>query len=144
MWAGFRVGRRARPGGPRIEHRSDSISVEGTHDGYSHLAGRPLHRRRWQFDGAGLVVEDDVSDAGSAALARFHLAPGLTLAPAADQSHWRSAAGASVIAEVAIVAGRGHAEASFHSPRFGAVEATSCLAVALERGRATTRWTWAR
>jgi hypothetical protein len=49
-----------------------------------------------------------------------------------------------VIAEVAIVAGRGHAEASFHSPRFGAVEATSCLAVALERGRATTRWTWAR
>ena len=142
VWAGFRVGRRARVSGPRVERAADAIRVEGSHDGYTHLAGAPVHRRAWRFDPAGLVIEDAIGAANAVAVARFHLAPGLALV-ACGAGRWRIGRGAAVLAEIDTGSARARVEPSFHAPRFGVVEATSCLAVALARGGATTRWTWA-
>ena len=143
VWAGFRVGRRARPQPPRIERDADSIRIASAHDGYSHLAGRPMHRRSWRFAPGSLVVEDEVSDARWPALARYHLAPGLALA-ADGSGRWRVSDGDAVVAEIEVMAGSAHAQASFHAPRFGLVEPTTCLAITLDAGRAATRWTWPR
>ncbi|MGZ8261144.1 MAG: heparinase II/III domain-containing protein, partial [Caldimonas sp.] len=143
VWAGFRVGRRARPDRPRIERDGAALRIACGHDGYAHLPGRPVHRRAWSFDPDGMAVEDLVSNARSAALARFHLAPGLTLSPLGN-GRWRVADGGATLAEVDVVAGRASQEPSFHAPRFGVVEPTTCLAVALDGGRALTRWAWRR
>ena len=56
------------------------LTIEAAHDGYRHLPGRPVHRRRWLLTEAGLRVEDYVSGRGQHALVlRWHLAPGSAL-----------------------------------------------------------------
>lgn len=46
MWGVFRVGRRARPFDIRIVSGDAGTVFEGAHDGYRHLPGAPVHRRR--------------------------------------------------------------------------------------------------
>jgi uncharacterized heparinase superfamily protein len=144
VWAGFRVGRRARPEPAQIEHRSTgTVEVSCAHDGYVHLAGRPVHRRRWSFEPGSLSVDDTVSNPTAHAIARFHLAPGLTLAASAAQ-RWQVADRDGPLASVEVAAGAAHVERSSYAPRFGVVEPTVCLAVELAGGRALTCWTWQR
>jgi uncharacterized heparinase superfamily protein len=141
VWAGFRVGRRARVDTPRIERAGDVVQVSAAHDGYAHLPKRPIHRRAWEIDARGMTVSDGVGSPGTPALARFHLAPGLSLASTGG-GRWRVTAGATALADVDVIVGDAREEPSFHAPRFGVVEPTVCLAVALAGGRAVTRWTW--
>jgi len=143
VWGGFRVGRRARPETPRVEHDAGNLVVSCAHDGYAHLAGRPIHRRTWTFDDASLTVDDLVSNPSSHAIARFHLAPGVTL-QASWPRRWQLADGDGALAVVDVAAGEAHAEPSGHAPRFGVVEPTVCLAIALVDGRAAARWAWQR
>ncbi|MEO5844096.1 MAG: heparinase II/III family protein, partial [Caldimonas sp.] len=116
------------------------LVIEGAHDGYAHLAGRPIHRRRWRFAGAGLVVEDEVGPARPA-VARFHLAPGLALA-AVGARRWCVSDASRPLAEVEVAVGSARTEPSFFATRFGVVEPTACLAVDLADGRSLTRWSW--
>ena len=90
-----------------------------------------------------MSVADDIGHAACRAVARFHLAPGLTLDALGD-SRWRVCEDGATLAEVEALAGNAHAEPSLHASRFGVVEPTVCLAVALAAGRALTRWTWVR
>lgn len=59
VWAGFRVGRRAR-----IIERGVSAArphvVVAAHDGYRFMPGSPVVRRRWTLDNRSLVIEDQV------------------------------------------------------------------------------------
>jgi uncharacterized heparinase superfamily protein len=139
VWAGFRVGRRARPSAVRQE----GWVIEGSHDGYAHLTGGPLHRRRWQFDPAALVVEDQIlPPPREAARARYHLAPGLALQ--GDSTHWQvlDTAG-SVLARAEVLAGLAGREAWQHAARFGMLVHAETLTVNADAdGHAHVRWTW--
>lgn len=139
VWAGFRVGRRARPGRILV----DGWVVAGSHDGYSYLRGSPCHRRRWQFTPRGVVIEDVVEPAPSEhAVARFHLAPGLMLHRRDADWLVQDARGAS-IARVEVDAGDAHIEESMHAARFGLLVPAQTLVVGLDsKGLAQTRWLW--
>jgi len=140
VWSGFRVGRRARPFGVRVE----GWEAEASHDGYRHLPGGPVHRRRWRLDAAVLVVDDAVSPPGpltADAVARYHLGPGLRL-QAVGPTRWQVLEGGREIAVVDVLAGAGQAVPSQHAPEFGRLIATQALAVRLSGGRAVTRWSW--
>lgn len=138
VWSGFRVGRRARITGLRV----DGWAVEAAHDGYRFLRGAPQHRRRWQLDEGALQVDDHIEPAGAhEAVARFHLAPGLRLQATADTA-WAVLDGDTPIARVQVDTGTGRVEAAMHAPRFGVLLDTQCLAVTLAAGRATTRISW--
>jgi uncharacterized heparinase superfamily protein len=51
IWASFRVGRRARPGEILLDAQlPDRFYLRGTHDGYRHLPGRPIHERTFDCD----------------------------------------------------------------------------------------------
>jgi uncharacterized heparinase superfamily protein len=77
VWGGFRAGRRARVRDVRTGTATDGIVVSAAHDGFRHLPGRPLHRRRWTVTDAGLRVEDEVTGRGRhVVVVRWHLAPG--------------------------------------------------------------------
>lgn len=55
VWSVFRVGRRARP----FDVRRDAAFLEAAHDGYRHLPGSPVHRRRLTVEGPGSIRVDD-------------------------------------------------------------------------------------
>lgn len=139
VWAGFRVGRRARPG--PVRHQA--WTIEASHDGYTHLAGRPLHRRRWQFEPAALLVDDSVEPPPrEAARARYHLAPRLALQ--GQGAHWRVLdEGGTVLACAEVLSGSAEREAWQHAARFGMLVPALTLAVEADAsGRARVRWTW--
>jgi uncharacterized heparinase superfamily protein len=76
VWHGFRVARRARPLELRWEETAERCTIECAHDGYTRLAGRPVHRRRWDLSDDRLGIADAVEGAGSHRVtARFHLHP---------------------------------------------------------------------
>jgi uncharacterized heparinase superfamily protein len=141
VWAGFRVGRRAYPRDVAI----DGWTMQAAHDGYAHLPGRPVHQRRWTLHAEALQVHDFVDTRGPApaTVARYHLAPGLTLQPAGDGAWWVMDQ-STLVARVVVEEGEGQVQPSRHAPAFGVVVATQMLAVTLHAGRAATRWEWAR
>ena len=140
VWAGFRVGRRARPGPVRV----DDWLVEGSHDGYPHLQGSPRHLRRWQLLDDGLRVDDELRPATSmVAVARYHFAPGLALV-AETERVWRLEAEDRAVARIEVLRGSGRAEAWQHAQRFGVLVSATTLAVDLDQGFASVQLHWNR
>lgn len=75
VWNGFRVARRARPFDVRLNSNDGRVFVEGAHDGYRRLVGRPTHRRKWLLGDGILEVIDTVEGPFIEAVSRFHLHP---------------------------------------------------------------------
>lgn len=136
VWSGFRVGRRARVFDLQVQDRC----VLAAHDGYRHLPGAPVHRRRWVLRRNGLIVSDNVEPAGQPAVARFHLAPGLAL-HSEGGGRWTVLDGDAPLARVHVVQGAARACPSRHAPAFGRVLETQMLEVTLAAGHACTLWT---
>ncbi len=137
VWSGFRVGRRARPRNVQVS----ATQVSASHDGYLWLPGSPLHTRTWRFLEGGLEVADVVSAAELSAVARYHLAPTLSL-QCLRPGLWHVMDGVEPRAQVEVLEGRGSMQPSTFAPEFGLVLPTHCLAIECDRGRALTRWTW--
>ncbi len=142
VWAGFRVGRRARPGPIQIQ----DWQVQGSHDGYAHLPGQPQHQRTWQLEAAGLQVHDQLIEGNgqaheAPAVARFHLAPGLTLVPAGPGA-WHIADGPLHLAQLAVQGGESKTEDWQHAARFGCLVPASTLAVSLHKGQCSVHISW--
>lgn len=135
-WSGFRVGRRARPRDLSIS----SSQVTCAHDGYRYLRGRPLHRRTWTMRKRSLLVEDEVG-AEHPAIARFHLAPGLR-AETEGTDALLILSGAEEVVRVRFEAGWLRTVTCRQAIAFGELLTADTIELGLERGRASTYWTW--
>ena len=62
FFGAFRCGRRARASCLRYETVVGGFLLEGTHDGFSSLPGRPRHVRRFEAGPTGIAVSDRVDD----------------------------------------------------------------------------------
>jgi uncharacterized heparinase superfamily protein len=134
VWLGFRVGRRARVRNYLI----DGWQVDAMHDGYAHLPGVPLHRRQWTFEPQALLVDDHLS---GAAVARYHLAPGLTVSEVQPRC-WRISNAQATLAHFDIEIGQASVEVWRHALGFGRLVDAQTLIVALAGGRARVRIRW--
>jgi uncharacterized heparinase superfamily protein len=142
VWGSFRVGRRARPVGVCLSSdMAGADQIRASHDGYCWLKGKPLHTRTWTLLPDGLEVRDEISDASKPALARYHLAPGISLQPETP-GVWLVKYEDETLARVSVVGGECFEEASSFAPEFGKVNAARCLVVRLRDGHALTQWTW--
>lgn len=171
VWAGFRVARRARPHGLRVEDDgAGSVRVACAHDGYRRLPGRPEHRREWVMSAGGLCVEDHVAGAFGSADARFHVHPDVvvevgvgaqTSVGEGDHGGAGADAGAGVEGGEGVDAEAGclHLRdgsrvrwrvergslrimpATWH-PHFGSSVPTSCLVLDLHDGASRIRFDW--
>lgn len=139
VWAGFRVGRRARPRAVV----DDGWRIAAAHDGYTHLPGRPVHHRQWQFSERDVFIEDRVEPRPRlAARARYHLAPGLRLQPAGAAWAVLDERDAP-IARAEICNGRATVERWDHASSFGTlVPAETLVVVAGDDARIGVRWSW--
>jgi len=77
IWGVFRVARRARPQEVMLHREGAGAVFQGAHDGYRRLRGRPIHRRRILYDGAGSYeIQDEVTGSGEHTVeSRIHLHP---------------------------------------------------------------------
>lgn len=90
VWGSFRAGRRARPRVRQARMDPTRALVLVEHDGYSHLKGRPLHRRGiiWRASEFLLIVDLVESGAVVPATSFVHLHPSLRISPY-DHQRWR-------------------------------------------------------
>lgn len=142
VWSGFRVGARARPFDVAAGTKGEVHFAEGSHDGYRHLPGRPIHTRRWELSTASLRVIDRVNTPDVSAFARFHLHPDVVLTQYNESSGklilkngqrllWRATSGPAQINHT-----------TWH-PEFGRSIANACLVLPLIRGNSALELTWA-
>jgi uncharacterized heparinase superfamily protein len=120
FWASFRVGRRGRPRDVRFEPCGSGFRLEGWHDGYRRLPGRPRHERRFRFDPAGVLLVRDRLEGGRplAARSRLHLHPSCQIAELRERRALVRHPGGEF---QVLFAGEGELslEPSFHCPEFG-------------------------
>ena len=84
FWAAFRVGRRARTRVESLQHSDRAIRLTGSHDGYRHLPGAPIHQRTFNAEADQISVVDEVTGgAGQTVRARLLLHPGVSV----EQNH---------------------------------------------------------
>jgi uncharacterized heparinase superfamily protein len=73
FWSAFRMGRRARVRVLEASHDDQGIMVDAQHDGYSHMSGQPVHRRRIQVQSDGVLCITDTVIGGQGQVARSRL-----------------------------------------------------------------------
>ncbi|NVJ98907.1 MAG: alginate lyase family protein [Alphaproteobacteria bacterium] len=78
-WAGFRVGRRARIIRANSADTSVAATLEGAHDGYRYMPGKPVHARTAVLTADSLTIRDTVTVTGAKAVSRFHFHPDVAL-----------------------------------------------------------------
>lgn len=68
VWGAFRAGRLANATIERAHVDGDVIEIRGSHDGYRHLPGAPLHRRTWTMSPNRIDITDVVEGRGTHAV----------------------------------------------------------------------------
>lgn len=89
VWGEFRIGRRARVNSA-VEERTGQYVVTVTHDGFSHLAGSPIHQRSFTVpdDLAWCEIREELEGRGDHLVEVYlNLAPGLTLVLDGEVAH---------------------------------------------------------
>jgi uncharacterized heparinase superfamily protein len=141
VWAGFRVGHRARPFDVRITTGA-TTELEASHDGYRRLAGAPVHRRRWLLEPTMLTISDDISGPFGRAEARFHLHPLVEPAHASGEDllvlHLPDALRATLRAD----GGTLRVERSTWHPRFGEDVPNQCVVAQFAGASLRVRLEW--
>lgn len=140
VWAGFRVARRARPFDLKVAGDDETVSVSCAHDGYRHLPGRPIHRRRWRFTPRGLKLTDIVEGTFKTAQARFYLHPDCRLL--GDNGGFRIDLPGGRHVDVTLRGGRAAAAPATWHPEFGISLPNQCLVVDFDSHRLETEFTW--
>lgn len=129
LWGVFRVGRRGHPRDVAFAADAEGFRLSGRHDGYSHLPGRPEHRRELRWLDRGLLLVRDTVTSGTpvAAVSRLHLHPETTLRRIGPAS---AAAGRGGVELRIAFAGEGRlvVEEGFYCPRFGTARPSPVLA----------------
>jgi uncharacterized heparinase superfamily protein len=76
VWGGFRVARRARPVNLVVHPEANPLRMACSHDGFSRLLGRPVHRREWALTPTSLKVTDTIDGPGQGC-SFWHWMPGI-------------------------------------------------------------------
>lgn len=139
VWAGFRVGRRARPQNVMVEQGDAIMRAQASHDGYRHLPERPLVTRRLELDGKRLVVTDSITTS-TRAEARYHVHPAIGISAVTTEG--------AVLAlpdgqrfTVHCEGGALRVEPTTWHPEFGVSIPNCCLVVPLADGSASLSMT---
>lgn len=123
FWAAFRVGRRGRPHDVAHATTADGFQLEGWHDGYRHLAAKAVHRRRFEWNQAGVlrIVDSATAARPVRAAARLHLHPACRLNGDIG-NHMHFTCGDVDFSVRFVGDGQVRGESGWYCPRFGVRE----------------------
>ena len=132
VWSGFRVARRAYPFDLQIKESDQLITISCSHDGYSRLNGKPIHRREWQFFDSSLIIKDSIKGSFSSANAYFHFHPSITIV--GNQNNvWNLKMSNGKECILKVKSGESVIQKSYYSPKFSSKINTYCLKVSLSK-----------
>lgn len=133
VWAGFRVGRRARVHDVASGQGDGEGWCSGWHDGYGFLPGKPRHARRVVVRSDALTVQDRVDPPIESAQARFHIHPHVAVIQK-GLGHWLLVTASGAELEVRADVQAGWIEPTTWHPGFGTTVPSQCLVVPLVGG----------
>ena len=132
VWSGFRVAKRAYPFDLQIKESDQLISISCSHDGYTRLNGKPVHRREWQFLDTSLIIKDSIIGPFSCANAYFHFHPSITIV--GNQNNvWNLKMSNGKECILKVKSGEPVIQKSYYSPKFSSKISTYCLKVSLSK-----------
>ena len=148
VWDSFRVARRAKPFGLKIDKKEKEVTVECSHDGYRRLPGRVMHRRRWTLHSRGLRIEDELEGHFERAQANLLLHPlvarrlgeGIDFDREVKAGEWMLCGGK--IVHWRITEGTGRYEYTSYHPEFGTSNTTVRLVLEPNGSRMGFEMTW--
>jgi uncharacterized heparinase superfamily protein len=141
VWAGFRVGRRARAWVDVVDG-GGSLTVSASHDGYRRLKGRNTHLRRWQLRQDALLIEDELTGHFENGIAFFYLHPEVEPMPLRDGTIRLRLYGDIVATVTFEGASSISAEATTWHPAFGTSLPNHCLQVHFAASKLRTLIEW--
>jgi len=138
VWAGFRVGRRAKVRNQSITIDEDEIILSAEHDGYRYLKDKPVHKRTIQLFTKRLVIKDEINSGDLNAIIRFHLHPSINLIMNSDglSGHLETKLGDQY--EWSAIADYISIEKHKFAPNFGILIPTQTICLYQEVNRATS------
>jgi uncharacterized heparinase superfamily protein len=143
IWAGFRVGRRARPQLISTESADDRVVIHASHDGYRRLLGGATHFRQWTWISNSVKVLDRIDGSFHRAVANYHLHPGVQARPVdRDQSLVELTIAGGRTVSVRVMGGRLSLLPSFWYPEFGRSIANQRLSVEFTGSALETHISW--
>lgn len=141
VWGGFRVARRANPLELSIDYSiGGEVCVSCSHDGYSRLSGRVIHRRLWKLESKQLMIFDRLEGLFTTATARFYLHPDALLSEGTNNSYKVSIGRKTILFE--IEEGEVKVKDTEYYPEFGKAIPNKCLEVRFLSDRIGTRLSW--
>lgn len=79
VWQSFRVARRGSPRSLSLMEKENCVEIECSHDGYKRLAGRPVHKRIWEFNDGFMRISDSIEGKFKSATANYFFHPDLEI-----------------------------------------------------------------
>lgn len=135
IWGAFRVGRRARPLRATLSAWQDGrLLFSGSHDGYRHLPGQPLHERRIVMAAAGCWEIHDLITGNPAgkhqALSCIHLDPSFVVRQEAGGSFMLLQADRGMALRLTVTCGSAaRLGRGYHFPEFGLCQENNVICV---------------
>jgi hypothetical protein len=134
VWGAFRVGRRARPLGAKLELQDGSVIFQGGHDGYRRLAGSVTHTRT-ALVSRDFVIElkdDLMGEEYHRASSWLHAAVGLSIIEAERGYEILDEFGRRLVRLEPASGCRASIEHSARYPEFGVISAGMSLCLSAE------------
>lgn len=129
VWKSFRVARRAAPFDLVVNKKNEAIFLSCSHDGYSHLPGKPIHNRSFLFSKKKLIIRDKISGKFKSAIARYNFHPNVEIISTGYNKWIFWSPLLEKKADISVLEGFAKITKSFHSPEFGIRLETKCLTV---------------
>jgi uncharacterized heparinase superfamily protein len=79
VWSGFRVAQRARVIDVEIINEDMKLEFSAVHDGYTRIASKPLHKRKWRVNDGCLEIIDEVTGSQNSVQLRYYLHPDILI-----------------------------------------------------------------
>ena len=123
VWAGFRVGRRARVTETVVDSSiNGNIKIYGIHDGYRRLPGSPMHCRVWDIRPKEIFITDEVKGKGEhEIIVKYHMHPDFDVLCEDENLVSITNANGEAICKLGLVEGEGNLviTPSTYHPEFG-------------------------
>ena len=142
-WAGFRVGRRARPRLLEVKHERGQIVVHAMHDGYRRLLNGATHRRVWTWSTREVVIRDYLDGRFGHATAHYYFHPDVEAQiDAHDPCQVNLVLADGRVSSIRVLHGHVALQPSFWHPRFGQSVANSRLRIEFLDNTIETHVSW--
>lgn len=142
VWAGFRVARRAKPFGLKIEENANGVYVVCSHDGYTRLPGRPIHRREWRLSDHAVEIVDTVDGRFREAVSRLFFSPALVASLSTSAEVGQAGVGEGRTLHWRVEGAVAHVVSATYHPEFGVTEPNRCLEMRFNQPHCVLRFTW--